>query len=186
MSSWVDNNYLIKSSVKYNYSINAKHADIFEYLSDTTMLLTNVPHVSKIHIYKGKGLARLFCSMPVLTFKLHTVVDIETRVNPQENQISFTRPVSALDKLPSGYIAGTFGANLKVTPKDNGDTGITSTITLGFDSGQFELLKLFPRGFLESAGQKMLQDFVEQTSQNYINKVAGEFPVWLKKRGSSS
>lgn len=51
---------------------------------------------------------------------------------------------------------------------------------LGFDPTQLEMVKGFPRSLLETPGQLMLQDFVEQTSLNYINKLAQEFPNWQR------
>jgi carbon monoxide dehydrogenase subunit G len=186
MSSPGENEFLIKSAVKYSYAVNGKHEDIFEYLSNIRMLLVNIPYVTRVQLQKNKGLARLYCSMPVLAFKMRVVVDIETNVNYQERLISFYRPANPLDIKPEGYISGTFGANIEIIPKEDGNTRISSGVTLGFDSGQFELLKMFPRSFLESAGEKMLQNFVEQTSQNYVNKIAKDFPRWLKQRESVS
>jgi carbon monoxide dehydrogenase subunit G len=177
---------LVKSAVKQNYSINANHDDVFEYLSDTKRLLVNIPYVSRIQLLKSKGLARLYCNMPVLTFKVNSVVDIEAKINHQNRLISFHRPATPIDTRPEGYIVGTFKANIEINPKENGDTKISSTIILGFDSDQFELLKIFPNSFLETAGQKMLQDFVEKTSQNYITKLASDFPKWLKQGKSTS
>ncbi|MEI7555977.1 DUF1997 domain-containing protein [Candidatus Chlorohelix sp.] len=182
MSSPDANKFLVRSEVKHAYTINAKADYIFEYLSDIKMLLVNIPNISRIQVRKNSGQARLFCSMPVLAFKMNVVVDVEIRIDSANRTISFFKPTALIDALPHGYIVGTFGANIDIMPKENGDTRIISQVNLGFDSSQIDMFKLLPPIILESAGQRMLQEFVDQTSKNYVSKLVNDFPIWLRQK----
>jgi hypothetical protein len=177
-----ENKFLVRSEARHSYAINAKSDYVFEYLSDIKMLLVNVPHISRVQVRKNSGQARLFCSMPVLAFKMNVVVDVEIRIDSATRTISFFKPNTLIDVLPHGYIVGTFGANIDVMPKESGDTSISSQLILGFDSSQIDMFKLLPPIILESAGQRMLQEFVDQTSKNYVRKLVNDFPVWLRQK----
>jgi hypothetical protein len=170
------NQFLVKAEVKRLHSIDANTDAVFEYLSDIKMLLVNIPNVTKLQYYKDSGQARLFCSLRVLAVPLQVVVDVEPEVNHQARTIKLAAPAAPLGSIPSGYVAATFSASLTITPKEKTATRVVSHIILGYNIQQIDLLKLFPRTFLETTGQEMLQTFVEQTSANYVKKLTSDFP----------
>lgn len=182
MSSMNDNKFVLKGEVKRAYSLKAEPHAIFEYLSDMRILLKHVPNVTKIQLRTRSGRARLFLNLSVLALNINAVLDVEPSYDYDNHIIRLNTPPEPLGTLPLGFVTGTFSANLKVSPKDDGDTRISSHLILGLDASQIDMLSMLSRGLLESTGQVMLQEYVDRITQTYINSLAQDFPRWLRER----
>jgi hypothetical protein len=173
---------VLKGEVKKNYSINANADLIYEYLSDIRILLKHVPNVTKVQLRPNSGRARLYFNFNILAVSIDAVVDIDPVFNPETRNIQFTNPETPFAPIPSGFVTGTFVADMSVTAKDEGNSRITSQLTLGFDSKQVDMISMFSKNFIQSQGPGLLKDYMERLSLEYINRLADHFSVWQRER----
>ena len=173
---------ILKGEVKRSYSINVEPEPIFEYLSDMHILLTRVPNVTKVQLRKTSGRARVFFTMNVLSTSIDIFMDIEPVIDRENRIITLNTPVEPLGVKPMGYMTGNFNAIIKISPKEEGQTRISSQVALAFDASQMEMLSYFSRDMIQSTGQTLLQEYVDRMSLSYMNKLAEDFPVWHRER----
>ncbi len=173
---------ILKGEIKRSYSINVEPESIFEYLSDMHILLTKVPNVTKVQLRKTSGRARVFFTMSVMSNSFDIFMDIEPAIDRENLVIRLTTPAEPLGAKPVGYMTGDFTATIKISPKEEGQTRISSQVALAFDANQMELLSYLSRDMIKSTGQQLLQEYVDRMSLSYMNKLAEDFPVWQRAR----
>lgn len=179
-----DNRPVLWGEVVRKIEMAAPAEEVFDYLTDTGTLVSQVPLADRILVSPDRKRGQVFITVGGLgkVIQVSMAVATDSATDKEKGLIKIGPDPTMLEKPQAGTVIGRYSATLRVVPDGSQQSHVLCKIEIGTDLSPLKWVQLVPRAILNGPVQMIYQQRMEVIFDGHLQRLKAFFPRWRERQ----